>query len=189
MEKEMVIDTSWLEGEPLPPNNKTQRAAELEMLKDLAANVGQYEYNYTQEANEDPTLPSVDDKDHLGIMAQDLLKIPGLASCVNSQLDGNNQETYTIDTGKLALAAMGYVAALSKIVLDMRGIEYDNSSKANANQLPTETSNEGGAEGTETGAEGTEEGYETGSNPTGTAAQTADSPANVYDKARAVIGE
>lgn len=188
MEEEMVIDTSWLEGEPLPPNDKNQRAAELEMLKDLAANVGQYEYNYTQEANEDPTLPGVDDKDHLGIMAQDLLKIPGLASCVNSQLDGNNQETYTIDTNKLALAAMGYVAALSKIVLDMRGIEYDNSSKANANQLPTET--EAGEEGrTEAGAEGTEEGYETGSNPTGTAAQTADSPANVYDTARAVIGE
>lgn len=185
---EMVIDTSWLEGSPLPPNDPQQREAETEMLKELAANVGQYDYNYTDEANQDPTLQgAVDTEEHLGIMAQDLLKIPGLASCVNEQQDGNGNQTYTVDGGRVALAALGYIAALTKIVLDMRGIEYGNSSETNANTVSGEEGNTQIQQSGTTATEG-EAGQQIGINPQGQPIEATDSSGNVYDAATAAIG-
>ena len=82
------VNTDWLieSGEPLPPTNEVQLKQEVEMLKDLASNVGLYDYNYTNEAAEDPTLPT-DREEHIGIMAQQLLKVPGLASAFSTTTD------------------------------------------------------------------------------------------------------
>lgn len=169
------VNTDWLieSGEPLPPTNEVQLKQEVEMLKDLASNVGLYDYNYTDEAVEDPTLPT-DSEEHIGIMAQQLLKVPGLASAVSTTTDENGNETYVVDGVKVALASLGYIAALTKIVLDMRGIDYANSSSDNVE--PVQDEGDTGvqtASGAETGAE--ENGYSQSGISNGSAVQTADS--------------
>lgn len=171
------VNTDWLieSGEPLPPTNEVQLKQEVEMLKDLASNVGLYDYNYTNEAIEDPTLPT-DSEEHIGIMAQQLLKVPGLASAVSTTTDENGEETYVVDGVKVALASLGYIAALTKIVLDMRGIDYANSSSDNVEPVQNE-----GDTGVQTAYSGTaysgaeENGYSQGGIPNGSAVQTADS--------------
>ena len=189
------VNTDWLieSGEPLPPTNEVQLKQEVEMLKDLASNVGLYDYNYTDEAVEDPTLPT-DGEEHIGIMAQQLLKVPGLASAVSTTTDGEGNETYVVDGVKVALASLGYIAALTKIVLDMRGIDYANSSSDNVESVQSEgdtrVQTTSGAE-TETG----ENGYSQGGISNGSAVQTADSSeldstaaaglnASVYDEVK-----
>lgn len=172
------VNTDWLieSGEPLPPTNKVQLKQEVEMLKDLASNVGLYDYNYTDEAVEDPTLPT-DSEEHIGIMAQQLLKVPGLASAVSTTTDENGNETYVVDGVKVALASLGYIAALTKIVLDMRGIDYANSSSDNVesvqNEGDTGVQTTSGTGTTYPGAE--ENGYSQSSISNGSAVQTADS--------------
>ena len=169
------VNTDWLieNGEPLPPTNEVQLKQEVEMLKDLASNVGLYDYNYTDEAVEDPTLPT-DNEEHIGIMAQQLLKVPGLASAVSTTTDENGNETYVVDGVKVALASLGYIAALTKIVLDMRGIDYANSSSDNVEPVQ----NEGDTRvqttsGAETRTE--ENGLSKGGISNGSAVQTTDS--------------
>lgn len=172
------VNTDWLieSGEPLPPTNEVQLKQEVEMLKDLASNVGLYDYNYTDEAVKDPTLPT-DSEEHIGIMAQQLLKVPGLASAVSTTTDENGNETYVVDGVKVALASLGYIAALTKIVLDMRGIEYANSSSDNVE--PVQNERDTGVQttsGAETAYSRTEEnGLSQGGISNGSAVQTADS--------------
>lgn len=172
------VNTDWLieSGEPLPPTNEVQLKQEVEMLKDLASNVGLYDYNYTDEAVKDPTLPT-DNEEHIGIMAQQLLKVPGLASAVSTTTDENGNETYVVDGVKVALASLGYIAALTKIVLDMRGIEYANSSSDNVE--PVQNERDTGVQttsGAETAYSRTEEnGLSKGGISNGSAVQTADS--------------
>lgn len=170
------VNTDWLieSGEPLPPTNEVQLKQEVEMLKDLASNVGLYDYNYTDEAVEDPTLPT-DSEEHIGIMAQQLLKVPGLASAVSTTTDENGNETYVVDGVKVALASLGYIAALTKIVLDMRGIDYANSSSDNVESVQNE--GDTGVQTTSgTAYSGTEEnGLSQGGISNGPAVQTADS--------------
>ena len=170
------VNTDWLieSGEPLPPTNEVQLKQEVEMLKDLASNVGLYDYNYTDEAVEDPTLPT-DSEEHIGIMAQQLLKVPGLASAVSTTIDENGNETYVVDGVKVALASLGYIAALTKIVLDMRGIDYANSSSDNVESVQNE--GDTGVQTTSgTAYSGTEEnGLSQGGISNGPAVQTADS--------------
>ena len=174
------INTDWLieSGEPLPPTNEVQLKQEVEMLKDLASNVGLYDYNYTNEAAEDPTLPT-DSEEHIGIMAQQLLKVPGLASAVSTTTDENGNETYVVDGVKVALASLGYIAALTKIVLDMRGIDYANSSSDNVesvqNEGDTGVQTTSGAETGKTYSGTEENGLSKGSISNGSAVQTADS--------------
>ena len=169
------VNTDWLieSGEPLPPTNEVQLKQEVEMLKDLASNVGLYDYNYTDEAVEDPTLPT-DSEEHIGIMAQQLLKVPGLASAVSTTTDENGNETYVVDGVKVALASLGYIAALTKIVLDMRGIDYANSSSDNVESVQNE--GDTGVQTTSGAETGTEEnGLSQGGISNGPAVQTADS--------------
>lgn len=189
------VNTDWLieSGEPLPPTNEVQLKQEVEMLKDLASNVGLYDYNYTNEAVEDPTLPT-DGEEHIGIMAQQLLKVPGLASAVSTTTDENGNETYVVDGVKVALASLGYIAALTKIVLDMRGIDYANSSSDNVE--PVQNEGDTGVQttsGTETRTK--ENGLSQGGISNGPAVQTTDSSeldsttaaglnASVYDEVK-----
>ena len=189
------VNTDWLieSGEPLPPTNEVQLKQEVEMLKDLASNVGLYDYNYTDEAVEDPTLPT-DSEEHIGIMAQQLLKVPGLASAVSTTTDENGNKTYVVDGVKVALASLGYIAALTKIVLDMRGIDYANSSSDNVE--PVQNEGDTGVQTTSGAETRTEEnGYSQGGISNGSAVQTADSSeldssaatglnASVYDEVK-----
>lgn len=147
------MDLSYFDS-PLPVDSPEQKSSELEMLKELAGSVGQYNYEYKEEAIDDENL-NAKPGEFLGIMAQDLLKIPGLASSVNKTFDKDGNETLQVDGNRLALAALGYVAALSRVVLEMKGIEYGNTDKT---VLDTVSGTEAGTEaGTETsiGKEGT----------------------------------
>lgn len=137
------MDLSYFDS-PLPVDSPEQKSSELEMLKELAGSVGQYNYEYKEEAIEDENL-NAKPGEFLGIMAQDLLKIPGLASSVNKTFDKDGNETLQVDGSRLALAALGYVAALSRVVLEMKGIEYGNTDKTVSDTVSGETT------GTETG--------------------------------------
>lgn len=149
------MDLSYFDS-PLPVDSPEQKSSELEMLKELAGSVGQYNYEYKEEAIDDENL-NAKPGEFLGIMAQDLLKIPGLASSVNKTFDKDGNETLQVDGNRLALAALGYVAALSRVVLEMKGIEYGDTDKTVLNTVSGETAGETAGTGTETsiGKEGT----------------------------------
>lgn len=147
------MDLSYFDS-PLPVDSPEQKSSELEMLKELAGSVGQYNYEYKEEAIEDENL-NAKPGEFLGIMAQDLLKIPGLASSVNKTFDKDGNETLQVDGNRLALAALGYVAALSRVVLDLKGIEYGNTDKTVLNTVSGETTGETAGTGTSIGKEGT----------------------------------
>lgn len=167
------MDLSYFDS-PLPVDSPEQKSSELEMLKELAGSVGQYNYEYKEEAIEDENL-NAKPGEFLGIMAQDLLKIPGLASSVNKTFDKDGNETLQVDGNRLALAALGYVAALSRVVLDLKGIEYGNTDKT---VLDTVSGTEAGTEaGTETsiGKEGTESSEVASLNNEGQAVETGGS--------------
>lgn len=167
------MDLSYFDS-PLPVDSPEQKSSELEMLKELAGSVGQYNYEYKEEAIDDPNL-NAKPGEFLGIMAQDLLKIPGLASSVSKTFDKDGNETLQVDGNRLALAALGYVAALSRVVLDLKGIEYGNTDKT---VLDTVSGTEAGTEaGTETsiGKEGTESSEVASLNNEGQAVETGGS--------------
>lgn len=145
------MDLSYFDS-PLPVDSPEQKSSELEMLKELAGSVGQYNYEYKEEAIEDENL-NAKPGEFLGIMAQDLLKIPGLASSVNKTFDKDGNETLQVDGNRLALAALGYVAALSRVVLDLKGIEYGNTDKTVLDTVSGETT--GAGTETSSGKEGT----------------------------------
>lgn len=147
------MDLSYFDS-PLPVDSPEQKSSELEMLKELAGSVGQYNYEYKEEAIEDENL-NAKPGEFLGIMAQDLLKIPGLASSVNKTFDKDGNETLQVDGNRLALAALGYVAALSRVVLDLKGIEYGNTDKTVLNTVSGETTGETTGTGTSIGKTGT----------------------------------
>lgn len=80
-----------------------QKAEELMQLKDLAEFVGSFKWQYDN-----------DNEIHDGIVTQDLLKVPGLKDAVKIDEATGLQ---TVDTKFLSLAAIGYIAALARIVL------------------------------------------------------------------------
>jgi len=89
------------------------KETELAAIVDLARNVGLYEWKY------EPGVTGEQDL-HVGPIAQDLLKVPGLASAVHKQEDG----TLTIDSKFIALAALSYCATLARILSQ---VEYTGS--------------------------------------------------------------
>lgn len=132
---EEALDTSYFDSEPLPLTDPVQQDSELEMLKELASNIGLYNYEYKPEFQQEE---GANDQENIGIMAQDLLKIPGLASCVITNPDGS----LAVNGSRLALAALGYIAALAR-----RLYGYTNTDNANSVQeTRTETSTSGTTE-------------------------------------------
>ena len=81
------------------------KETELKAISDLAQGIGLYEWKYEPGVTGDQEL-------HIGPIAQDLLRVPGLASAVHKQEDG----TITIDSKFVALAALSYVATLARII-------------------------------------------------------------------------
>lgn len=98
-----MIDVSFLENvsaEELTPSDKKDN--ELQQLVDLANYVGSYTYQYKDGVSV-----------HDGVIAQELLQVPGLRDAVKKGPD----DSLTIDTGHVALATLGYVAALVRAIL------------------------------------------------------------------------
>lgn len=142
MEEEM-IDTSWLE--PLPVSDPVQMNSELEMLRELADNVGCYAYEYKPEYQQDL---GANDQENIGIMAQDLQKIPGLASSVITNEDGS----LSVDGNRLALSALAYVAALARHILGVTVTNDSNTTVSDELQNTEEgTDLQASGEGTATG--------------------------------------
>ena len=96
-------------------------------LQNIADNIGSYLYSYTDEAQKNY---GTDNKDHLGIIAQDLLKVPGLSSAVNKDEYGN----YVVDAQKIALAALGLVAALARATLPKTFYKEEEIENGNASE-------------------------------------------------------
>lgn len=81
------------------------KETELKAIIDLARNIGLYEWKY------DTPIEGTDPYLHVGPIAQDLLRIPELASAVK-EVDGH----YVIDSKYIALAALSYCATLARIL-------------------------------------------------------------------------
>lgn len=82
-------------------SQKEQLDTELAQLADIAKHIGSFEWKYDG-----------DTKLHDGPIAQALLLCPGLKDAVHKNEDG----TLYIDTNFIALATLGYVAAICRRV-------------------------------------------------------------------------
>lgn len=92
---------------------------QLDLIKD---NIGSYLWQYKPDfVNE----YGVDDKEHLGIVAQELLKVPGLDSAVVQDENG----VYKVKTDYIALATLGLVAALTRKVAQLEEIISNGTDK------------------------------------------------------------
>ena len=112
------LDTSYLAD----PNSQAQVEEEVQFLRDLAQNVGNYLYEYKDQFKGEN---GANDKLNLGIMAQQIAKVPGLNAAVVPNPNGDG--TLSVDAGRLALTTIGYVATLAKLVLG--GVDYGRSDK------------------------------------------------------------
>lgn len=121
------LNTDYFDSS-LPVNTQEEINQETEYLKQLASNVGNYLYEYKDEFKSDP---GANQSLNLGIMAQQINKVPGLNAAVEVGPDGGLQ----VDGSRLALSTLGYVATLAKLVLQMRGIEIDRSNEEMANEF------------------------------------------------------
>ena len=88
-------------------SKQQQYETEMAQLVDIAKHIGSYEWSYDG-----------DNKLHDGPIAQALLLCPGLKDAVHKDENG----TLKIDTNFIALATLGYVAAICRKV---SGIELD----------------------------------------------------------------
>ena len=80
---------------------------------DCFAKIHSYEFKYTPEAQEMMQgKDHVDDKEHLGVMAQELLVNPATSACVFKDTDGFLQ----VDTVQLTMANTATIAELSRKV-------------------------------------------------------------------------
>lgn len=82
-------------------SKQEQYETEMAQLVDIAKHIGSFEWKYDG-----------DDKLHDGPIAQALLLCPGLKDAVHKNADG----TLYIDTNFIALATLGYVAAICRKV-------------------------------------------------------------------------
>lgn len=80
---------------------------------DCFSKIHAYEFTYTPEAQEMMKGQNhVDDKEHLGVMAQELLENPATSSCVIKDTDG----FLKVDTAQLTMANTATIAELSRKV-------------------------------------------------------------------------
>lgn len=80
---------------------------------DCFAKIHSYEFKYTPEAQEMMQGKNhVDDKEHLGVMAQELLMNPATSACVIKDTDG----FLKVDTAQLTMANTATIAELSRKV-------------------------------------------------------------------------
>lgn len=114
--------------EPLSLNSPEQKMDEYAQLKEIADKIGSYRWQYKDDFAAEK---GIDTNEHIGIAAQDLLNVKGLDSAVFNDEDG----TLKVNTDYLALANLGLIAALARIVLSVLG---DNNEQYNEKELPAE---------------------------------------------------
>ena len=114
---------------------------EMLQLNEIADKLGCYRWDYKEDFAD---THGVDKNDHIGPVAQQLLKIPGLAGAVIQAEDG----TLAVNTNYAALAALGLVAALARLVLN-KG-EINNAGNEELSGAISDTANipEEGADST-----------------------------------------
>lgn len=145
-------------------NEPSQIRDEMSQLYDIANKIGSYRWNYKEDFSEAP-----DNNEHLGIVAQQLLQVPGLEAAVS---EDPNTGVLKVDTQYVALAALGLIAALTRYVLNINGTPTGEQTNGTTNtELPntvsdteatgslpeefagTETTNEEAAPETESGTD------------------------------------
>lgn len=138
------MDLSYFD-EPLPVSSPEQKIDEYSQLREIADKIGSYRWQY----KDDFALEKgIDTNEHIGIAAQDLLNVKGLDSAVFNDEDG----TLKVNTDYLALANLGLIAALARIVLDVLDGEKNEQHKQHyEKELPTELQT-GAETGTNTAA-------------------------------------
>lgn len=126
----MAMDFNYFneETEAVPSiNSPEQIQDEMSQLREIADKLGSYRWTYKDDfaANK-----GIDTNEHFGPVAQQLLEIPGLSGAVMQGPDG----TLQVNTNYAALAALGLVAALARIVLNNMG---ENKVDSNTELLGT----------------------------------------------------
>lgn len=91
-------------------NSPDQIRDEMSQLREIADKLGSYRWTYKEDF---ATNKGIDTNEHFGPVAQQLLEIPGLSGAVMQGPDG----TLQVNTNYAALAALGLVAALARVVL------------------------------------------------------------------------
>ncbi len=113
------MDWNFLTNEEPAVADVSDENTQLDLIKD---NIGSYLWQYKPDfVNE----YGVDDKEHLGIVAQELLKVPGLDSAVVQDENG----VYKVKTDYIALATLGLVAALTRKVAQLEEIINNGTDK------------------------------------------------------------
>ena len=117
-----ISDVTNNQGQAVPFQNITPTVVSDERLKDIFgeetpidcfAKIHSYEFKYTPEAQEMMQGKNhVDDKEHLGVMAQELLMNPATSACVIKDTDG----FLKVDTAQLTMANTATIAELSRKV-------------------------------------------------------------------------
>lgn len=110
----------------------SDETTQLDLIKD---NIGSYLWQYKPDFSAEY---GVDDKEHLGIVAQELLKVPGLDSAVVQDENG----VYKVKTDYVALATLGLVAALTRKVAALEEIINNGTDKQEISEdIPAGTEN------------------------------------------------
>lgn len=113
------MDWNFLTNDEPAVADVSDENTQLDLIKD---NIGSYLWQYKPDfVNE----YGVDDKEHLGIVAQELLKVPGLDSAVVQDENG----VYKVKTDYIALATLGLVAALTRKVAQLEEIINNGTDK------------------------------------------------------------
>lgn len=104
------MDFSWVDSyqEETPPTANEAQTEGYKKLVEVAQNVPLLDWRYNG-----VDVPDTGEK--IGIITQSLLKVPGLASMVST--DENGVQSY--DSALLAGAALGLVAELARVVLNV----------------------------------------------------------------------
>lgn len=113
-----MIDTSFIDSAKQMSIMEIYET-EISQLYDIAKHIGSFEWQYDG-----------DDKLHDGPIAQALLLCPGLKDAVSQREDGVLQ----IDHGFVALATLGYVAALTRILTGIQ-LEHPTETIAQAEEV------------------------------------------------------
>ena len=130
-------------------NDPVQIRDEMSQLYDIANRIGSYRWNYKEDFNAAP-----DNNEHLGIVAQQLLQVPGLEAAVS---EDPNTGVLKVDTQYVALAALGLIAALTRYVLNINGEQTNGTTNTELPDTVSDTETTRGLPAEFTGTETTNE--------------------------------
>ena len=95
-----------------------QELLELQQLAEIAEKIGSYTWVYDENAPKE----AQDGQLHDGIVAQQLLEVPGLKAAVHEVPNEDGNGTHLeVDTKFVSLATLGYVAALTRLLIKCTG--------------------------------------------------------------------